>query len=487
MSINQGNVVSNLIWRFAERSGAQIVAFVVSIVLARLLDPSAYGTVALITVFTSILQVFVDSGLGNALIQKKNADDLDFSTVFYTNIIFCTVLYVVLFISAPFIAQFYEDLSMIPYIRVLGLTLIVSGIRNVQQAYVSKHMMFKKFFFSTLVGTIVSAIVGITMALMKFGIWALVAQQIVNVAIGTIMLWVTVNWKPKLQFSFERLKALFSYGWKLLLASLVNTVYADLRQLIIGKLYSSSDLAYYNQAKKMPNLIVTNINSSIDSVLLPVMSSVQDEQGRVKNMARRSIMTSIYIMAPLMIGLAVVAEPVINIILTEKWADSVPYLRIFCVYFMFYPVHTANLNAIKALGRSDLFLKLEMAKKAVGLILLFITMQISVMAMAYSLLISSILNQIINSWPNKRLLNYGYLEQVKDFMPSILLALVMGICIYPIGLLNLPDIVVLIVQVVIGALVYIVGSVFLKLNAFQYLWGILKPMVAKICKKKREM
>ena len=205
-------VAVNIVWRFAERCGAQMVAAIVSIVLARILDPDVYGTVALISVFTTILQVFVDSGLGNALIQKKQADNLDFSTVFFTNIIFCAILYLLLFISAPAIALFYSDLSLIPYIRVLGITILISGVKNVQQAYVSKHMLFKKFFFSTLGGTITACVVGVSMAVAGFGVWALIAQQLINLSIDTCILWITVKWRPERRFSMERLKGLFRYG-----------------------------------------------------------------------------------------------------------------------------------------------------------------------------------------------------------------------------------------------------------------------------------
>jgi len=476
----KGNVISNLIWRFAERSGAQIVSFVVSIVLARILDPEAYGTVALITVFISILQVFVDSGLGNALIQKKDADDLDFSTVFYTNIFFCSILYILLFLVAPFIAEFYNDTSMAPYIRVLGLIIVISGVRNVQQAYVSKHLMFKKFFFATLGGTIIAAVVGIIMALAGCGIWALVAQQIVNVSVGTLMLWFTVKWRPHIEFSFARLKRLFSYGWKLLVSSLIDTVYNDLRQLLIGKIYSSGDLAYYNQGQKFPKIIVENINASINSVLLPVMSGVQDDKKRLKNMMRRSLTTSIYIMAPLMIGLAAIAEPVVSFTLTDKWLPSVPFLRVFCITYIFWPVHTSNLNAIKAIGRSDIFLRLEIQKKIVGLIIMLISIPHGVMAMAYSLLIASLSSQIINSWPNRKLLDYSYIEQVKDFLPSILLALFMGGCIYPIYMLGFSDIVTIIIQVIIGAIIYIIGSVVFKLEPFQDILDIVVSILFKI-------
>ena len=477
-------IFSNLIWRFLERSGAQFVSFIVSLVLARILMPEDYGTIALITVFTTILQVFVDSGLGNALIQKKDADDLDFSTVFFSNLVFCTVLYALMFVAAPAISRFYGDMFMVSYIRVLSLTVLISGIKNVQQAYVSRHMMFKKFFFSTLGGTVLAGIIGIVMALNKMGVWALVAQQVINMTIDTIILWITVKWKPHLKFSFSRMKGLFSFGWKLLVSSLIDSIYNDLRQLIIGKMYSSADLAYYNKAKQFPNLIVTNINTSIDSVLLPAMSNVQDNKEHVKSMTRRSIKTSIYVMAPLMMGMAFAAKPIISLLLTDKWLLCVPFVRIFCITYMFYPIHTANLNAMKAMGRSDLFLKLEIIKKVFGLVLLLSTMWFGIMAMAYSLLVSSLFGQIINSWPNRKLLNYGYLEQLKDILPGIGLAVVMGGCIYFVGLFPLPIILILIIQVVSGALIYITLSAALHLESFEYLLKILKNNFKKIIKKR---
>ena len=477
--IDNKTTVKNFIWRFAERCGAQGVSFIVSIVLARLLEPSVYGTIALVTVFTTILQVFVDSGLGTALIQKKDADDLDFSSVFYFNFTVCLILYLGMFISAPYIAKFYGDETLVPVIRVISLTLVISGVKNIQQAYVSRNMLFKRFFFSTIGGTIASAFVGIFMAYIGMGVWALVAQQLSNATIDTIILWVTVKWKPKRMFSWKRLKELLSYGWKLLVSALLETVYNNLRNLVIGKLYSSADLAYYNQGDKFPKLIVTNINTSIDSVLLPTMASSQDDSARVKNMTRRAIKTSTYIMAPLMIGLAFCSNTIVELVLTEKWLPCVPFLQIFCITYMFQPVHTANLNAIKAMGKGDIFLKLEIIKKIVGMSLLLSTMWFGVMAMAYSLLVSCVLSQIINSWPNKRLLGYGYLEQLRDFMPGVILAVVMGICVYFIGYINLPNIIVLIIQVIVGATIYIVMSIVFKLESFLYLWNMVKTYLKK--------
>ena len=478
--MNQKSVFYNLFWRFAERCGAQAVSLVVSIILARLLAPEAYGTIALAMVFINILQVFVDSGMGTALIQKKDADDLDFSSVFYFNIAACLVLYAGLFLAAPSIAQFYGDPALTALVRALSLTVVVSGVRNIQQSYVSRHLLFKRFFFSTIGSTLASAVVGIAMAYAGFGVWALVGQSLSNVVTGTIILWATVPWRPRRMFSWQRLKGLLSFGWKLLVSSLLDTGYNNLRSLIIGKLYSSADLAYYNQGDKLPNLVITNINASIDSVLLPTMANEQDDPARVRSMTRRAIKTSTYVMAPLMMGLAACAEPLIRLILTEKWLPCVPFLRIFCITYMFWPIHTANLNAIKALGRSDLFLKLEIVKKIVGLTILLCTMRHGVMAMAYSLLLSSVLSQIINTWPNRKLLRYHYLNQLADILPALLLACAMGLAVYCIQFLGWGDLSTLCVQVPVGAVIYVLLSVAFRLEE----WNYLKYIVLSHVKRK---
>ena len=475
----KNKVFSNMVWRFAERCGAQIVTFVVSIVLARLLAPEAYGKIALITVFTTILQVFVDSGLGTALIQKNDSDDLDFSSVFYFNFVVCIILYAGMFIAAPFIAKFYNDISLTPIIRVTSLTIIISGVKGIQQSYVSKNMLFKKFFYSTLSGTVFSAFLGICLAYAGAGVWAIVAQQLSNTAIDTLILWITVKWRPKNLFSWERLKNLLSFGCKMLVSALLDTVYTNIRSLVIGKMYSASDLAFYNQGDKLPSVIVNNINASIDSVLLPTLAKEQEDRERVKNMTRRAIKTSTYIMAPLMMGLAFCAKPLVQIILTENWLRCVPFLQIFCIAYMFQPIHTANLNAIKAMGRSDLFLKLEIAKKTVGMIVLVSTMWFGVMAMAYSLLLTNLTGMIINSWPNKKLLNYSFKEQMIDIFPTISLAIIMGITISVVGFLRLPDFLTLIIQVPCGAFIYIVGSKILHLDSFEYLLQIVKSFIEK--------
>lgn len=469
MRADANKVVNSFFWRFAERIGAQGVTFIVSIVLARILDPTVYGQIALVTVFTSILQVFVDSGLGTALVQKKEADDLDFSSVFFFNIAVCLILYGLMFVAAPFISDFYRSPELTPVIRVMSIVLIISGIKNVQQAYVSRHMLFKRFFFSTLGGTLGAAAVGIFMAWKGYGVWALVAQYLFNTTVDTFILWCTVKWRPKLIFSIQRLKSMLAFGVRLLGVSIVNTVYNDIRSLIIGKLYTTADLGYYNRAQQFPQIISINIDSSVDSVLLPTMSQRQDEKEAIKNVSRLSIKTCSYVLMPLMIGLAACGETVVDLLLTEKWLPCVPYLRIFCFSFAFLPIFTTNYNAYKALGRSDVYLKVTMWSKFIGMIILLIVMRQGMMWIAYGLLLSDFINQYICSRPGKKLYDYGYWDQIKDVLPNMVIALIMGVLIYFVQCIGLKDWLTLIIQIMLGGLIYILLSILTKNSSFIYI------------------
>lgn len=474
MSESRKRIFSNFIWRFAERCGAQGVSFIVSIVLARLLAPEVYGTIALVTVFITILNVFVDSGLANALIQKKDADDTDFSTVFYFNIVVCLILYVGVFCVAPAIADFYNDSELVPVIRVLSLTLVISGVKNVQQAYVSRTLQFKRFFFATLGGTIGAAVVGIYMAYMGYGVWALVAQQIFNATIDTVILWITVKWRPKAVFSYSRLKGLVAYGWKLLASSLLDTVYNNVRQLIIGKKYSSADLAYYNKGKQFPNFVITNVNTAIDSVLFPVISANQDNPEQVKSMTRRAIQTSSFVIWPVVMGLAACAEPIVRILLSDKWLPCVPYLQIFCFSYGFWPIHTANLNAIKAVGRSDIFLKLEIIKKTIGIISIIVSVPFGVMAMALAYMVTAPISAFVNATPNRKLLEYKYREQLNDMLPSMILSLIMFVCVLLVGQIQINTLATLLLQIITGIIVYVVGAVLFRFKSLKYIMSIIK-------------
>ena len=476
---NSQKVTTNIIWRFLERCGAQLVAFIVSLVLARILEPETYGIVVLISVFTAILSIFMDSGLGTALIQKKDADDVDFSTVFYFNIVMGLIFYLIMFLIAPVIASFYNNEQLSNLIRVQSLILLIGSVKNVQQAFVSRKMIFKKFFFATIGGTVGAGILGVVMASNGFGVWALICQSLFNNTIDTIILWFTVKWRPKWKFSFIRLKSLYRFGWKLLVSALIDTVYSKLRQFVIGKIYTPSDLAFYEKGEHFPNFIVSNINSSINSVLLPAMSNYQNDILRLKEMTRKSIKVATYIMMPMMVGLAVCSENVVTLLLTEKWLPCVFFMRIFCFTFAFYPIHVANLNAIQAVGRSDIFLKLEIIKKIIGLLALIATMFVSVKAMAMSLLITSVCSQIVNSWPNKKLLNYSYIEQLKDIFPQMIASVAMGCVVFCEKFIPTNIWIKLPIQIISGIIMYYGLSKLFKLDSFDYIKKIISSLKRK--------
>ncbi len=474
MSNIRTKVVSGLFWKFAERAGAEIVAFVVQIILARLMLPSDFGTIALVTVFINLANVFVNSGFGISLIQKKEVDNIDFSTIFFFNIGFSVLFYTCLFLFAPTIANFYEMPILKPVLRVLGIQVIIAAINNVQQSYVSRNMQFKKFFFATLVGTLLSAAVGIFLALAGMGVWALVFQYLTNTTVGTLMLWFTVKWRPSLVFQWKRLKNLFSYGWKIMVSAMLDTGYNELRSLLIGKLYTSSSLAYYNKGTSFPNIIIANINTSISGVLFPAIAQEQSDLERVKNMTRRSIKISSYIIVPAMVGLAAVSKPLITLLLTDKWLPCVIFLQLSCITYALRPMSTANLEAIKALGRSDIFLKLEIIKKIFGIILLVLSIPHGIISIAISGVITSLLSTVINCIPNKKILNYGYFQQLSDISSILIISLVMGACIWGLNYIITAPLLLLITQVVLGILIYLFLSWIFKLETFTYLLSFIK-------------
>ncbi len=472
-------VMSSLIWKFLERISAQLVTFIVSIVLARLLDPSSYGAIAIVNIFITLSNVFVTSGFSSALIQKKNSDDVDFSSAFYFNIAFGIILYILIYTISPLIASFYDLEILKSVLRFMGLNIIIVSANSVQQAYVSKNMLFKKFFTSTFGATLASGIAGIIAAYCGLGIWALAVQYTLNNLLAMVILWFTVKWRPKCLFSFKSLGKLFSFGWKMLVSGLLNTGTNEIRSLIIGKMYTPTDLAYFNKGKSFPSLIVTNIDSSIQSVLFPAIASIQDDREAVKSMTRRSIRVSSFIMFPLMLGLALVAKPFVKLLLTEKWMGCVVYLQIYCFILAFMPIHTANLQAIKAMGRSDIFLKLEIIKKIIGLSLLFISMKFGVLAIALSGIFSTISSSFVNSYPNKNLINYGYTEQIRDLFNGFLPLSIMGIFVYILGKLPLSELPLITIQVLVGMISYITISFVIKNESFNYILSIIKGFARK--------
>lgn len=466
-------------WKFGERIGAQAVSFLVSIVLARLLLPSDYGVIALITIFIDIANVFVSSGFGSALVQKKDADEIDFSSVFYFSIVMSWALYGVVFLAAPAVARFYGQGILTPVLRVMALKLPLAGVNSVQHAYVQKQMLFKRFFFSTLIGTVGSAAVGIVMAYMGFGPWALVTQYLFNSAMDTLVLWFTVRWRPALVFSARRMKKLFAFGWKMLCSELIHTSYGQIRSLIIGKVYTERELAFYNQGGKLPGILVTNINSSISSVLFPAMTMKQGDRDKMKEVVRTSIRVGSYVMWPLMLGLMVLSEPVVKLVFTEKWLPCVPFMQIACIQYALEPVQTANVQAVKAMGKGRTFLLMEIVKKSFGIVMILAVMYRGVMAIALTALGVTCFAAVVNSTPNRKYLGYTYREQIGDLLPSVALASVMAVCVYFAGRIPAPAAAGIVIQIAVGVAVYVLLSKLCRVSQFAYLVNVVKSFVRR--------
>ena len=475
MKNDKKTVIVNMFWRFAERVGAQGVSFVVSIILARLLTPESYGIVSLLLVFMQVLQIFVDSGFPKALLQKKDADQLDFSTVFYYNVVMGLLLYGLMFFAAPLIARFYQKEYLTPYIRVMSLTLIIGSVKSVQHVIVAKRMIFRKFFGATLTGTVVSAVIGILMAYRGFGAWAIIAQKLSNQLIDTFFLWFVLRWKPSPAFSFQRLKPLFRYGSRLVGSSLLSSLGSDLNNLVIGRFYSTAELAYYDKGRSLPYRLVEVFQYSAQSVLFPVLADVQDDRLRLRVILQRSVKTSAYCVFPCMMGLGVCATPLITLVYADKWGEMIPYFQVWCFINAFFLLHNANLQVVQAVGRSDTFLKIEIIKQTLSIVVLIVFVRFGVLTLLLSSAVLTVVSFCINAHPNAEFAGYGVLAQFRDLFPIILLNIAMGVCVYLVGQwLPFPLLPKLILMVLTGVIVYFGLSALFRVEAFRYLLQTVK-------------
>lgn len=480
----KSKTISGAFWKFGERILAEVIHFVISIILARILMPDDYGLIALVTVFTVFCDKLIVCGFAISLIQKKEADDVDFSSVFYFSMAAAIILYAVLFLTAPLIADFYSKFdrnTLISVIRVTGLSLFMVAFNSVQHAYVSKHMLFKRNFWSVLGAILLSGGVGIAMAYSGFGVWALVAQGMIKTFVGMSILYLTVRWRPKWVFSLERLKGLFSYGWKIFVSSIIKVIYNDLRSLVIGKVFTPADLAFYNRGQMLPQLVDSNITGTIDAVLFPAYSKLQDDKNALVAAMRRAVKTSCYVLMPALALMAAVAKPLVSVLLTDKWLPCVPFMQILCFSFMFSPVEVENLQSIKAIGRSDVVLKLEIAKRSIGVLLLIIAVPIGLKAIAWSMLIGNIIAALLNASPNKKLIGYPIHKQFLDVLPSLLMSgLVFGVA-YIFVDFN-PNMNIwwqLIGGAGLGILVYFLCSWIFHVEAFTYIYTLLHKTAKK--------
>lgn len=476
-------VISGVFWRSMERFGTQAMGFVVSIILARLLEPKDFGTITLITVFLALASVFVQGGFGTALIQKKDVTETDYNSVFYLCLAVAFLLYGVLFISSPWIASFYNEPVLVGVVRVMSLSLMIGAVNSIQNAVLTREMKFKLSFKVSLISTLVVGVVGCGMAYKGYGVWAIVGSSLASQVASTIVLWKVVAWRPRLMFSLVAIRQLFGFGSKLLVSSLLDTLFSNIYNIIIGKLFNPTILGYYSRGQSIPNMIMTSVQGTIAGVIFPVLSSCQHDKVRVKEIVRRMIKSTCFLVFPMMFGLAAVAKPLVLIMLTEKWLPCVPYLQISCIIFAFWPLHVANLQAIMALGRSDIFLTLEIIKKTVGVITILVTFRFGVMAMVIGQAVISPIGVAINAWPNRRLINYSINEQALDILPASLLAAIMGVLVFGLSWIIPNSYILLMAQVILGVVVYFSGAKLLKFESAEYLWQTAWQTVMSRVKK----
>lgn len=477
---SKGNVIKSFFWKLLERFSVQGLSLCITLVLARILSPSDYGTVAIITVFVNLANVIIDGGLNTALIQKKDTDSLDYSTIFFSSILLSIVLYALLYVTSSWIAEFYDIPELVDMIRILGVILVFEAVNSIQRAYVSKMMLFRKLFYSSFFALLVSGSLGIYMALNDYGVWALISQQMTCVLVTIIIMWFTIKWRPILAFSFERFKKLFDYGWKIFGLNFITTLYLNIRSLIIGKFYSPADLAFFERGHTLSSMVVQNINTSLQTILFPVLSNSQNDKVRIKSLVRRSTGMTCLLIFPALIGLISIAKPLVLLILTEKWLPAVAYIQIYSIAYMLFPVQVANMEAIKAMGYSGISLKLEIIKKVIETTILIISVFMGVIAIVWGVVFFNFVCLFINLYPSKKYLDYGVFEQVKDIIPTFLCAIMMGFSIYWIQYLPIHLLLILMLQMIMGVLVFGLFCYLSKNESFLY----VKSLITEKLKRK---
>lgn len=472
------NIVSSLIYKFAERLAVKGAGLIIGIVLARLLLPEEFGQVAIITIFINLANSIIQTGFNSALVQQKEVDEKDYSTVFYITTALSAAIVAILYVTAPYIAIYYESPSLVWPIRAYSFSLFFGAFNSIQVAKMQREMRFKPMMYTSFIATILSGVLGVALAYMNFGIWALVVYGCSNIVFSCITMLFTANWFPKLVFSLKRAQILFSFGWKMLVSGILCSVYNDIRSLIIGKRYSMDDLAYYNRGQQYPEVISTTIDSAIQSVMFPAMAKSQNDTAQMRAMIKRSISLGAFVITPVMIGLAAVAHSLMILLLTEKWLPSVIFMQLICIAGITYTFMSSSLIAIKALGRSDIYMKLEIVRRIVMLVILLIAIFVfdSVLAIAISYVVSSFLDMFIAAVPLKKLLDYDGFKQVRDNWKTLVASFAMGAAVYFIGFLPIHKIALLFIQIIAGVLIYLLLCVLLRIESFYYVFNLLKKI-----------
>lgn len=479
--MENGSVAKSLAFKLSERFAVKGLGLLISIILARLLSPSEFGEIAIIMVFINLSISFVQSGLGTALVQNKDVTRKDYSTVFYISFALALFLVGILWFAAPFVGAFYENEALVLPLRVYSLSLIFCAFNTVQTAKLTREMAFGKQFWCNLVACVLSGILGCVLAYLGWGIWSLIIYYFSSTIITSVAMLLADRWWPGLSFSLSRAKVLFSYGWKMMIAAFLCSLYADIRTLIIGKRFSEEELGYYNRGHQFPEILSNTLDMSIQSVMFPVLSRSQDDREEMKRILRRTVTLSSFIVMPAMIGMASAAKPFICVALTQKWLPAVVFMQILCLGNLTLPITSSNLVAIKSTGKSGTYMILELVRRLAMLAVLLISVFVfgTVEMIAWGFVVSSIVDVIIVSFSTKRILNYSLFEQIGDLWKIFVCSVLMGACVFPLVLLPVPDIVVLLLQIIVGIASYIAFALLLRVAPIFDLISLLKRLICR--------
>jgi len=486
MSELKQKTINGMVWSVSERISLQVMHILISIILARLLNPSEFGLLGMLAIFTSIAQSVLDSGFGSALIQKKDATQTDSSSIFYFNLLIGIFLASIFFFSAPFIADFYQQPILKPITRVLSLNMIINAFSLVQLSILRKKMDFKNHFIVSMIAVIISGIAGIVAAYNGLGVWSLVIQTLSHSLAQASALWILSKWRPIGHFSLKSLKTMFSFGSRLLVAGIIETVFKNLYQTFIGKVYSPSDVGYYSRASTMESAASVATSMALGTVVFSAFSPYQDDDRTLRKVHSKTIKMSMFILMPVMIGLIAIAEPLFLFLLTEKWADSIPYFQLLCVIGLLFPIVVQNYNLLRIKGRTDLHLRLEIFKYVMTIIAIALTYKHGIIALIYGQIAVAVISHFVVSYFVGRLVNYTLIDQFKSLFSQGIISLIMGSSIYFVGnLLNTDsNLIIFSTQIVLGVIIYFLLNKLIKSPELEEFLSIIgnftKTLITKL-------
>lgn len=470
----KGKTIKGIIWSFIENLVNLGISFFIGLILARLLSPKDFGLIGMVTIFTAVSATFINSGFSQALIKKKVCSDVDYSTVFYFNFFVGIVLYLILFYLSPYIAEYFGEYKLINIVRVLSFVLVIESLTIIQRTLLTKKIDFKLQTKITIISSILSGTIAIGLAFRGYGVWSLVLKTLIQEGVNSVLLWYYNRWKPLFVFSIKSFNELFSFGSKLLISALIGTIYQNIYYLIIGKYFSAQELGYFTRAQQFKDLPSSNINGVVSRVSYPVLAEIQDDKERLKSGYKKIIKLTMYITFILMLGMAAVAEPMIISLIGEKWSTSIVYLQMLCFVGMFYPLHSLNLNILNVLGRSDLFLKLEIIKKVIAIPTIILGVFFGIKVMILGMMFNTLVAYYLNSFWSGKFINYPIKEQILDILPSFLLALSVSLILYILGiLLPFEPVWILLLLMCTGFILVVVFSSVFKLEAYKEIKDII--------------